>query len=159
MLERNLGAPVTGDPDELATFIVQGRREYLRGQKMLTAARNAEERLQRRGHAPTPEISVQRASLEQQLDTIAAQIHQAEAWLAARAVADGGDPLTPSQAEHLLLGIKASDASLALYREAPEEMTVMLNRLLTTLEGSFEVRVGLIATHMRESSPGDSRAE
>jgi hypothetical protein len=38
-------------------------------------------------------------------------------------------------------------------------MTVMLNHSLTTLEGSFEVRIGLIATHMRESSPGDSQAE
>ena len=159
MSQGNLGAPVTGDPDELAAFVTQGRREYLRGQKMLTAARTAEERLQRRGHAPTPEISAQRASLEQQLDTIAAQIRQGEAWLAAHAVVDGGDPLTPSQAEQLLLAIKASDASLALYREAPEEMTVMLNHSLTTLEGSFEVRIGLIATHMRESSPGDSQAE
>jgi len=153
MPERNLGAPVTGHPDELAAFITQGRRDYLRGQKLLTAARNAEERLQRRGHAPTPEISAQRASLEQQLDTIAVQIRQAEAWLAARAVADGGDPLTPPQAEQLLLAIKASDASLALYREAPEEMTAMLNRSLATLGGSIEARFGLIATHMRQDAP------
>ena len=58
-----------------------------------------------------------------------------------------------------LFRICGSDASLALYHEAPEEMTVMLNHSLTTLEGSFEVRIGLIATHMRESSPGDSQAE
>jgi hypothetical protein len=153
MLERNLGAPAGGDPDELAALITQGRRDYLRGQKMLTAARNAEERLRRRGHAPTPESRAQQASLEQQLDTIAAKIRQAEAWLAARAVADGGDPLTPPQAEQLLLAIEASYASLALYREVPEEMTTMINNLLTSLEGEFESRIGLIATHLRKSSP------
>jgi hypothetical protein len=159
MPERNPGAPVTGDPDELAAFIARGRRDYLRGQKMLIAARNAEERLRRRGHTPAPEISVQRVNLEQRLDTIAAQIRQAEAWLAACAAAAGGDPLTSPQAEQLLLAIKANDASLALFHAAPEEMTAMLNRLLTSLEGSFEVRIGLIATHMCESGPAGSPAE
>jgi hypothetical protein len=36
-----------------------------------------------------------------------------------------------------LFRICGSDASLALYHEAPEEMTVMLNHSLTTLEGSL----------------------
>ena len=143
--------PARATPAEaIAGAGVHADKAFAGTQSMLrprAGVRNAEERLQRRGHAPTPEISAQRASLEQQLDTIAAQIRQGEAWLAARAVVDGGDPLTPSQAEQLLLAIKASDASLALYREAPEEMTVMLNHSLTTLEGSFEVRIGLIATH------------
>ena len=69
--------------------------------------------------------------------------------LAARAVAAGGDPLTPPQAEQLLLAIGASEASLALFRAEPEETTAMLNRLFMSLEGDFETKLGLIMEHMR----------
>jgi anti-sigma-K factor RskA len=137
------------DPDGLAATIAQARRKYLEGQKLLIDARNADELLQRNGHALPPESSVRRVSIEQQLDAIAEQIRQAEAVLAAHAVAAGGAPLTPSQAGKFLLALKASDANLALYHAEPEEMTAMLNHLLTSLEGSAEVRLGLIATHMR----------
>ena len=148
MPERKSGTAVAGDPDGLTAIIAQGRRDYLRGQKMLTASRAAEERLRRRGLAPPPELSAERADLEQRLDNIAASIRQAEAMLAARAAAAGGNPLTVPQAGQLLLAIKASDANLALYHAEPEEMTAMLNRLFMSLEGEFETKLGLIANHM-----------
>ncbi len=155
MSESDPGAPVISDPFKLVATIAQGRRDYLRGQKLLIAARNADARLQRRGHAPSPESDARRASIEQQLDTIAAQIHQAEALLAARAVAGGGEPLRSAEAEYLLLGIKASDAALAFYHAEPEEMTAMLNQLLTSLDGPFETRISLIAENMRGYGPGN----
>lgn len=155
MPESDPGAPVITDPFKLVATIEQGRRDYLRGHKLLTEARKAEERLQRRGHAPSPESNARRASIEQQLDTITAQIRQAEALLAARTVAAGGEPLTSLEAEYLLLGIKAGDAALAFYRAEPEEMTSMLNHLLTSLEGPFETRIGLIAVNMCDYDPGN----
>jgi hypothetical protein len=155
MPEPDPGAPVISDPFKLVATIAQGRRDYLRGQKLLNDARKADERLQRRGRAPSPESDARRASIEQQLDTIDAEVRQAEALLAARAVAGGGEPLTSPEAGHLLLGIKAGDAALALYRAEPEEMTSMLNRLLTSLEGPFETRIGRIAEKMRDYGPGN----
>ena len=148
MSEGNLGTALPADPDRLAALIAQGRRDYLRGQKLLSAARNAEKRLRRRGHDLTPEINAQRESLERQLDAIAASVRHAEAMLAARTAKAGGDLLTPAQAERLLLAIKASDASLALFRAEPEETTAMLNRLFTSLDGEFETKLGLIMEHM-----------
>jgi hypothetical protein len=141
--------PSPYDPDGLAATIAEGRRKYLEGQKLLIDARNADEWLRRRGDALPLESHARRASIEEQLDTIAAQIRRGEAVLAARAAADGGDPLTPAQAKQFLLAIKAGDAKLALYHAEPEEMTAMLNRLLTSLGGAFETKLGLIATHMR----------
>jgi hypothetical protein len=159
MPEFDPDAPVISDPFELVATITQWRRDYARGQKLLIDAQNADEALQRRGHAPSPESNARRASIEQQLDTIAAQIRQAQALLAARAAAGGGQPLTSLEAEYLLRGIKASDAALALYRAEPEEMTSMLNGLLTSLEGPFETRIGLIAVNMRDYGPGNPGAE
>jgi hypothetical protein len=158
MPESDRGAPVITDPFKLTATIAQGRRDYLRGQQLLIATRNADERLQRRGQAPSPESNARQASIEQQLETLAAQIRQAEALLAARAVAAGGEPLTSTEAGHLLLGIKASDAALAWHRAKPEEMTAMLNRLLTSLEGPFETRIGVIAADMRDYGPGSPDA-
>src|SRR6266851_4489126 len=149
MPDSSTGSLLPSDPDGLAALITQGRRDYLRGQKLLTAARNSEKRRLRRGHGPSPEISAQRENLEQQLDAIAASVRYAEAMLAARAVAAGRDPLTPPQAEQLLLAIGASEASLALFRAEPEETTAMLNRLFMSLEGDFETKLGLIMEHMR----------
>lgn len=158
MPESDPGAPLISDPFKLVATIAQGRREYVQGQKLLKAARKADERLQRRGHAPSPESDARRASIEQQLDTIDAQIHQAEALLAARAAAGGGAPLSSTEAGHLLLGIKAGDAALAWHHTEPERMTAMLNHLLTSLEGPFETRIGLIAENMRDSGPGNPGA-
>jgi type IV secretory pathway VirB2 component (pilin) len=158
MPESDPGASVITDPFKLTKTIAQGRRDYLRGQQLLAAIRNADDRLQRQGHPPSPESNARQASIEQQLDTIAAQVRQAEALLAARAVAAGGAPLTSTEAGHLLLSIKASDAALALHRAEPEEMTAMLNRLLTSLEGPFETRIGVIAVNMRAYGPGSPAA-
>jgi len=159
MPESDPGAPVISDPFKLVATITQARRDYLRGQKLLIDARNADKTLQRRGHAPSPESNARLASIEQQLDTIAAQIHQAQSLLAARTVAGGGEPLSSSEAEYLLLAVKASDAALASYRAEPEKMTSMLNRLLTSLEGPFETRIGHIAVSMRDYGPGNPGAE
>lgn len=142
-------APPPGDPAELATTAEAGRRTYLTGQQLLRASHEAEDLIHRRG-GTAPELAEGRDRIESQLDAIADHVRQADAVVAARATADGGSPLTTAQAAHFLAAISASHGALALYREEPDEMTAMLNRLLTTLEGPFETRLGLIATHLRQ---------
>lgn len=151
------GATLAYDPDELSAEISRMQRKYLQGQKLLAGSRETDKGLRRRGHAPGPEFTARQAVLEQELDTLADRIRQAQAWYAALGAAGGGDPLTPEQAEQFLLAIEASDSMLALHRKEPEEMTAMLNRSLATLGGSIEARFGLIATHMRQDAPGDQR--
>jgi len=139
-------APLPDDPAELAEI---ARRTYLEGQQLVRASRDAEDLIQRRGGS-APGLAEGRSRMEGQLDAIADQVRQADAVVAARAAADGGRPLTTVQAAHFLAAISASDGALALYCEEPGEITAMLNRLLTTLDGAFETRLGLIATHLRQ---------
>jgi len=136
-------------PDELAVTVAEARRKYLDGQQLPVDARKADEWLQQHGDELPPQSSARRESLERQLDDTAGRTRQAEAVLAARATADGGEPLTPTEAERFLLAIGASGANLALFRAAPQQMTALLNRVLTRLDGPFETKLELIVTHMR----------
>jgi hypothetical protein len=128
----------TSTADGLAGYIDRCKHAYLKGQKLLANARRR-----------APETIAEQAALERELDAMTRKIRHAEAFLAARATSDGGDLLTPQQAEHLLQALGASDAKLATYHEDPQATTAMLNYALTIPEGPFETRIGNIITFTR----------
>lgn len=128
---------ITSSPEELADYITRSKHTYLKGQKLLNAARR------------TPAAIADQAALERELDAAATQIRYAEAFLAARATSDGGDLLTTEQAGQLLSALRASDTYLTTYREDPQASAAMLNYALTIPEGPFETRIGNIIAFTR----------
>jgi hypothetical protein len=141
------------DPEQLAGVITKARTKFLQIQKLILTSERAEQRIRTHGKDPGAELAGGREQLDDMLDQLSSIIGRAQALLAARATADGGDPLTAGQAKYFLLAIGASAASLGLYDEAPDHMTAMLNRLLTQIDGPFETRTALIARYMRKDDP------
>jgi hypothetical protein len=147
---RTADAPLPGEPEALARTIRGARTKFRQVQKLILTSERAEQRVRKQGKDPGPELTEGRARLEEMLDQLASVIGRAEAMLAARGAADGGDPLTTAQAEHFLQVIGASDRLTTLYHDKPDETTAMLNNLLTQIEGPFETRLGYIVTYMRQ---------
>ena len=138
------------DPDGLAQTIAEARTKFLEVQRLIHTSERAEARVRKHGQTPGPELAEGRAQLERMLDQVTDVIGRAEAMLAARGAADGGAPLTATQAEHFLQAIGASDQLCALYRDKPAETTVILNNLLSQIEGPFETRLGYIVMYMNK---------
>jgi hypothetical protein len=118
----------------LAEKIRQGKAEYLRGQKFLRFAAEAERRRLRKGRPPNPAYPADRAELEAGLDATAARIAEAEAGLAGLtaileqpAVPAQPRPLTVAEAGQLLRDIGAGEQALASYEADPEGMTEGIN--------------------------------
>ena len=136
------------DPDGLAQTIAEARTKFLQVHKLILTSERAEARIRTHGKTPGPELAEGRAQLERMLDQLTSVIGRAEAMLAARGAADGGAPLTTTQAEHFLQAIGASDQLSALYRHKPDETTAILNTLLSQIEGPFETRLGYIMMYL-----------
>ena len=136
------------DPDGLAQTIAEARTKFLQVQELIVTSERAEARFRKRGKTPGPELAEGRAQLERMLGQLTSVIGRAEAMLAARGAAEGGAPLTTTQAEHFLQAIGASDQLSTLYRHKPDETTAILNNLLSQIEGPFETRLGYIVMYM-----------
>jgi hypothetical protein len=143
-------AQLPGDPDGLAGTIREARTKFLQVQELILTSERGEQRIRRHGKDPGPELAEGRARLKEMLDQLTGVIGRAEAMLAARSAADGGTPLTAAQAGHFLQASGASDRLTALHRDKPDEITALLNNLLTQIEGPFETRLGYIVTYMRQ---------
>lgn len=143
-------ARLPGDPDGLAGTIREARTKFLQVQKLILTSERGEQQIRRHGKDLGPELAEGRARLEEMLDQLTGVIGRAEAMLAARNAADGGTPLTAAQAGHFLQVIGASDRLTTLHRDKPDEITAMLNNLLTQIQGPFETRLGYIVTYMRQ---------
>jgi hypothetical protein len=125
--------PIPDDPDELADFIIEGRRTYLRGQRTLRDTSGDEKTLRDRGDTQgAADMTARRARFEATLDDIADQVRLASRELIARgtqAACEG--TFTEREARQVLVALGGGEQPLTALRERPEYMTELLRAVAT----------------------------